>query len=132
LFCRFIATQAIANTLAQTYLNRFSDVRREIQFDLSAKDASNIWTGSVVTIRHYLDVEFTGAARDGEWLITSAEVSRNGLTYRFTAEDNEKGGALWTWLDDSGNDADGNPQPYVWLDDNGDDLSGNPQPYRWL
>jgi hypothetical protein len=132
LFCRFISTQAIANTLAQTYLDRFSDVRKEISFDLSAKDATNIWTGSVVAIRHYLDVEFTGAPRDGEWLITSAEVSRNGLTYRFTAEDNEKGGVLWTWLDDSGDDANGVAQPYVWLDNDGNDSIGDPQPYRWL
>lgn len=132
LFCRFISTQAIANTLAQAYLNRFSDVRREITFDLSAKDAENIWTGSVVTIRHYLDVDFTGAPRDGEWLITSAEVSRNGLTYRFTAEDNEKGGVLWSWLDDAGEDASGVAQPWRWLDNDGDDLSGDPQPYRWL
>jgi len=132
LFCRFISTQAIANTLAQTYLDRFSDVRKEISFDLSAKDATNIWTGSVVAIRHYLDVQFTGAPRDGEWLITSAEVSRNGLTYRFTAEDNEKGGVLWTWLDDSGDDANGVAQPYVWLDNDGNDSIGDPQPYRWL
>jgi hypothetical protein len=132
LFCRFISTQAIANTLAQTYLARFSDVRKEITFDLSAKDAADIWTGSVVSIRHYLDVDFTGAPREGEWLITSAEVARNGLTYRFTAEDNEKGGALWTWLDDSGNDANGVAQPYVWLDNDGNDFSGDPQPYRWL
>jgi hypothetical protein len=132
LFCRFISTQAIANTLAQTYLDRFSDVRKEISFDLSAKDATNIWTGSVVAIRHYLDVDFTGAPRDGEWLITSAEVSRNGLTYRFTAEDNEKGGVLWTWLDDSGDDANGVAQPYVWLDNDGNDSIGDPQPYRWL
>jgi len=132
MFCRFISTQAIANRLSQTYLDRFSDVRKEVQFDLSAKDAENIWTGSVVTIRHYLDVDFTGAPRDGEWLITSAEVARNGLTYRFTAEDNEKGGILWSWLDSSGNDANGNPQPYRWLDNDGKDLSGDPQPYRWL
>lgn len=132
LFCRFINSQAIANSLSQTYLDRFSDVRKEIQFDLSPKDAENIWTGSVVTIRHYLDVDFTGAPRDGEWLITSAEVARNGLTYRFTAEDNEKGGTLWSWLDSSGNDAGGNPQPYRWLDDDGKDLSGIAQPYRWL
>lgn len=132
LFCRFISTQALANTLAQTYLNRFSDVRREVQFDLSSKDIENIWTGSVITIRHYLDVNFTGAARDGEWLITSAEVSRNGLTYRFTAEDNEKGGTLWTWLDNSGNDANGVPQPWRWLDNDGKDSGGIEQPYRWL
>ena len=132
LFCRFISAQAIANTLAQTYLDRFSDVRKEISFDLSAKDAANIWTGSVVAIRHYLDVDFTGAPREGEWLITSAEVARNGLTYRFTAEDNEKGGVLWTWLDDSGDDANGVAQPYVWLDNDGNDFSGDPQPYRWL
>jgi hypothetical protein len=132
LFCRFISTQAIANSLSQTYLDRFSDVRREVQFDLSAKDAENIWTGSVVTIRHYLDVDFTGAPRNGEWLITSAEVARNGLTYRFTAEDNEKGGTLWSWLDSSGNDVNGNPQSYRWLDNDGNDSSGNPQPYRWL
>jgi len=132
LFCRFVPSQAIANTLANSYLSRFSDVRREATFDLSAKDVSDIWTGSVVTIRHFLDVDFTGAAREGEWLITSAEVARNGLTYRFTAEDNEKGGTLWTWLDGSGNDAEGNPQPYVWLDDDGNDSLGDPQPYRWL
>jgi hypothetical protein len=132
LFCRFISTQAIANSLAQTYLDRFSDVRKEITFDLSAKDAANIWTGSVVQIRHYLDVDFTGAPRDGEWLITSAEVARNGLTYRFTAEDNEKGGVLWTWLTDAGLDVNGVAQPWRWLDDSGNDLSGTPQPYRWL
>jgi hypothetical protein len=132
LFCRFISTQAIANSLAQTYLDRFSDVRKEITFDLSAKDATNVWTGSVVQIRHYLDVDFTGAPRDGEWLITSAEVARNGLTYRFTAEDNEKGGVLWTWLTDAGLDVNGVAQPWRWLDDSGNDLSGTPQPYRWL
>jgi hypothetical protein len=132
LFCRFVSTQALANTLAQTYLNRFSDVRREVQFDLSSKDIENIWTGSVITIRHYLDVDFTGAARDGEWLITSAEVSRNGLTYRFTAEDNEKGGTLWTWLDNSGNDANAVAQPWRWLDNDGKDSGGIEQPYRWL
>ena len=132
LFCRFISTQAIANSLAQTYLDRFSDVRKEITFDLSAKDATNVWTGSVVQIRHYLDVDFTGAPRDGEWLITSAEVARNGLTYRFTAEDNEKGGVLWTWLTDAGLDINGVAQPWRWLDDSGNDGSGTPQPYRWL
>jgi hypothetical protein len=132
LFCRFISTQAIANSLAQTYLDRFSDVRKEITFDLSAKDATNVWTGSVVQIRHYLDVDFTGAPRDGEWLITSAEVARNGLTYRFTAEDNEKGGVLWTWLTDAGLDGNGVAQPWRWLDDSGNDGSGTPQPYRWL
>lgn len=132
LFCRFIASQALANTLAQTYLNRFSDVRKEVQFDLSAKDAENIWTGSVVQIRHYLDVDFTGAPRAGEWLITSAEVARNGLTYRFTAEDNEKGGTLWSWLDNSGNDANGVAQPWRWLDNDGKDSGGTLQPYRWL
>jgi hypothetical protein len=132
LFCRFISTQAIANSLAQNYLDRFSDVRKEITFDLSAKDATNVWTGSVVQIRHYLDVDFTGAPRDGEWLITSAEVARNGLTYRFTAEDNEKGGVFWTWLTDAGLDANGVAQPWRWLDDSGNDLSGTPQPYRWL
>jgi hypothetical protein len=132
LFCRFIGTQAIANSLAQTYLNRFSDIRKEITFDLSAKDAANIWTGSVVQIRHYLDVNFTGAPRDGEWLITSAEVARNGLTYRFTAEDNEKGGVLWTWLTDAGLDGNGVAQPWRWLNDSGNDGSGTPQPYRWI
>lgn len=132
LFCRFIAGQNIANALAQTYLARFSDVRREASFELSAKDAVNIWTGNVVNIRHFLDVDFTGAARDANWLITSAEVSQNGLTYRFTAEDNEKGGTLWAWLDNAGNDATGSPQPYRWLDDAGNDGTGTPQPYRWL
>lgn len=132
LFCRFIPSQAIANALSQSYLARFSDVRREVTFDLAAKDAASIWTGSVVTISHFLDVDFTGAARDGEWLITSAEAARNGLTYRFTAEDNEKGGTLWSWLDDAGDDLNGDPQDYVWLDDLGNDDLGNPLSYRWL
>jgi hypothetical protein len=132
LFCRFVGTQAIANAVAQTYLNRFSDVRKEITFDLSAKDAENIWTGSVVTVQHYLDVDFTGAPRSGEWLITSAEVARNGLTYRFTAEDNEKGGTLWNWLTDAGLDVNGVAQPWRWLNDSGNDGGGTPQPYRWL
>lgn len=132
LFCRFVGTQAIANAVAQTYLNRFSDVRKEITFDLSAKDAENIWTGSVVTVQHYLDVDFTGAPRSGEWLITSAEVARNGLTYRFTAEDNEKGGTLWNWLTDAGLDVNGVAQPWRWLNDSGNDSGGTPQPYRWL
>jgi hypothetical protein len=132
LFCRFIPSQAIANAVAQTYLDRFSDVRREVVFDISAKDAAEIWTGSVVAIRHFLDVDFTGASREGEWLITSAEVARNGLTYRFTAEDNEKGGTLWSWLDDSGNDLSGAPKDYAWLDNFGNDDLGNPLPYRWL
>lgn len=132
LFCRFLPSQALANSLSLNYLNRFSDVRKEVTFDLSAKDAESIWTGSIISIRHYLDVDFTGAPREGQWLVTSAEVARNGLTYRFTAEDNEKGGALWTWLDDVGNDANGVAQPFTWLDSAGNDLSGNPQPYRWL
>jgi hypothetical protein len=132
LFCRFIPSQAIANAVAQTYLDRFSDVRKEVTFDISAKDVAEIWTGSVVAIRHFLDVDFTGAPREGEWLITSAEVARNGLTYRFTAEDNEKGGTLWSWLDDAGDDLNGDPQEYVWLDDAGLDDLGNPLPYRWL
>lgn len=132
LFCRFLTSQALANVLAQSYISRFSDVRREATFELSAKDAENIWTGSVVNIRHFLDVDYTGAARDGNWLITSAEVAQNGLTYRFTAEDNEKGGATWSWLDSSGNDLSGNPQDYRWLDSSGNDGTSTPQPYRWL
>lgn len=132
LFCRFLTSQALANVLSQSYLSRFSDVRREAAFELSAKDAENIWTGTVVAIRHFLDVDFTGVAREGNWLITSAEVATNGLTYRFTAEDNEKGGATWSWLDNSGNDSNGDPQPYRWLDNSGNDGSAIPQPYRWL
>ena len=132
LYCRFLASQALANVLAQSYLDRFSDVRKEVTFELAAKDAENLWTGSVVEISHFLDVDFTGAPRSGQWLITSAEVARNGLSYRFTAEDNEKGGALWSWLDSSGNDLNGNPQPYRWLDSDGKDGSATKQPYRWL
>lgn len=132
LFCRFLPSQAIANTVAVTYLNRFADVRKEITFELSAKDATEIWTGSVVTIRHYLDVDATGAPRDALWLITSAEVARNGLTYRFTAEDNETGGVLWTFLDDAGLDAGAVARPWRWLNDDGTDGSGIPQPHRWL
>jgi len=132
LFCRFVPTQAIANALAQNYLARFSDVRKEVTFELSAKDIGSLWTGSIVAIQHYLDVDYTGAPREGYWMITSAEVARNGLSYRFTAEDNEKGGTSWVWLDDAGLDASGVAQPYTWLDDDGNDLAGDPQPYRWL
>lgn len=132
LYCRFLSNQTLANVLAQSYLDRFSDVRREAIFELSAKDAAAIWTGSVVEIQHFLDVDATGAARSGTWLVISAEVARNGLTYRFIAEDNEKGGTVWSWLDNSGNDLSGTPQPYRWLDDLGNDSLGTAQPYRWL
>jgi hypothetical protein len=137
LFCRFTNTQAIANTIAATYLNRFKDVRREISFDLNID--TPFWTGETIDIEHFLDVDFTGLPELNEWLILSAQEISSGAIYRFTAEDNNMGGVLWFWVDDATTsptwaDATAEERETVgyWLNDDGTDAGGNPAPFRWL
>lgn len=139
LFCRFIQTDALANNLAATYLARFKDVRREITFELSPDGAAALWTGSTTNISHFLDVDFTGAAKVNNWLIIEAEAVLPGARYRFTAEDNNAAGVLWLWVDEalysatwSTATADERRVVGYWVDDDGNDAGGNPAPWRWL
>lgn len=139
LTCRWIKTGALANNLAATYLNRFKDVRREVSFDLAAQDAETFWTGDSTDIEHFLDVDFSGSHRLGNWLITSAEAVIPNGRYRFTAEDNDTAGFLWRWVDDAlypatWAEASAEQRAVVgyWLDDDGNDAGGNPAPFRWL
>jgi hypothetical protein len=135
LFCRFIQTDAIANNLAATYLNRFQDVRREVTFDLSTESA--YWTGDSVTISHFMDVDFTGQPKPNAWVITSADAKVNGAIYSFVAEDNAMVGVLWEWVDDSipewssATEEQKNTIGY-WLTDDDTDIDGTPRPFRWL
>ena len=137
LFCRFIGSAPIANTIAATYLNRFKDVRREISFDLNTE--RDFWTGDPVNISHFLDVDFTGLPEVNNWLILSAQEIESGAVYRFTAEDNNMEGVLWLWVDDATTsptwaDATEEERETVgyWLNDDGTDAGGNPAPFRWL
>lgn len=137
LFCRFIPSAAIANTIGLTYLNRFKDVRREISFDLNTE--RDFWTGDPVDITHFLDVDFTGLPERNNWLILSAQEIKSGAVYRFTAEDNNMSGVLWLWQDDATTsltwaDATEEERETVgyWLNDDGTDAGGNPSPFRWL
>jgi len=134
LFCRFIKTDAIANNLAATYLGRFKDVRREITFEMANED---IWTGDHFKVSHFLDVDFTGAPKLNNWLITSAEASLPGGRYTFTAEDNNMVGVLWFWVSDAIPDFTGATTEQrdtigYWLNDDDTDLLGTPRPFRWL
>lgn len=135
LFCRFIQTDAIANNLAATYLNRFQDVRREVSFSLA--DETTYWTGDNLTISHFLDVDFTGLAKQNTWIITSAEAKINGSVYDFVAEDNDMVGILWEWVDDTipewaSATAEQKATIGYWLNDDDTDLDGVPRPFRWL
>jgi hypothetical protein len=137
IFARFIPTQAIANTIGLTYLNRFKDVRREITFDLNTE--REFWTGDTTDIQHFLDVDFFGKPEVNNWLILSAQEIESGATYRFTAEDNNMSGVLWLWVDDATTsltwaDATEEERRTVgyWLNDDGTDAGGNPAPFRWL
>ena len=137
LFCRFTRTQAVANTIAATYLSRFKDVRREISFDV--RDDAAFWTGDTLDISHFLDVDFTGLPETNEWLILSAQEIESGAVYRFTAEDNNMQGVLWFWVDAAETsatwaDATAEERETVgyWLNDDGTDAGGNPAPFRWL
>jgi hypothetical protein len=139
IFARFAPSEAIANNIGLTYLDRFKDVRREITFELS--DETTFWTGDPVNIQHFLDTDFTGAPQANNWLITSAQEVESGVTYRFTAEDNGTGavGVLWLWADESTDSPDWSSASEqerdtigYWLNDDGTDEGGTPRPFRWL
>lgn len=130
IFCRWVGTAVIAQTLASAYLARFRDVRRYITFDLTAKDISECWTGDVLQVRHFLRVDATGLELIQPWLITSAETVEQGFRYRFTGEDNESGGLLWEWVDDL--DARPSTETGVWVDEAGSDGAGNLLSYGWI
>jgi hypothetical protein len=137
--CRWINTGALANNLASTYIRRFADVRKEATFELALQDVATIWTGSSFNIEHFLDVDFSGSPRIGNWLVTSAEAVLPGGRYRFVAEDNDTAGVLWLWVDEADYpatwaDASAEQRATVgyWCDDDGNDAGGNPSPFRWL
>ena len=137
LFCRFILTAAIANTIAATYLRRFGNVRREITFELS--DDSKVWTGGTIYIEHFLDSDENGDKMRGNWLVIEASVQEVGGRYRFVAEDNDSAGVLWLWQDDtlvstSWSAATEEERTTIgyWLNDDGTDFGGTPRPFRWL
>jgi hypothetical protein len=130
IFCRWINTAVIARSFGGAYIKRFRDVRRHITFNLTAKDISTFWTGDVAEIRHFMYVDFTGAEKVGQWLITSAETVEQGGVYRFVAEDNGSAGVLWEWV------ADDDTRPVTeigaWVDADGTDGAGNALPFGWL
>jgi hypothetical protein len=130
IFCRWVRTGVIARSLGSAYLLRFRDVRRHITFNLTAKDIANLWTGDIIQVRHFLDVDFTGAEHVRPWLITSAETVEQGGVYRFVAEDNLAGGLLWEWVDDG--DTRPSTEIGAWVDANGTDGAGNVPPYAWV
>jgi hypothetical protein len=130
IFCRWINTGVLARSLGDNYLRRFRNVRRHITFNLTANDIANFWTGDTAEIKHYLDVDFTGQERIGQWLITSAETVEQGGVYRFVAEDNESAGLLWEWVSDS--ETRPSTEIGAWVDAAGTDGLGNVLPFAWL
>jgi hypothetical protein len=135
---RWIPTEIIATNLSLGYLQRFKDVRREITFELSAKDGTSYWTGNGVSIQHFLDVDIHGAPKIANWLITSAEAVVPNGRYKFVAEDNGTSGVLWEWVDEAEVpafvDATVSDKLTIgyWLDDDGNDADGAPRSFRWL
>jgi hypothetical protein len=130
IFCRWINTGVLARSLGDNYLRRFRNVRRHITFNLTANDIANFWTGDTAEIKHYLDVDFTGQERIGQWLITSAETVEQGGVYRFVAEDNDSAGLLWEWVSDS--ETRPSTEIGAWVDAAGTDGSGNTLLFGWL
>lgn len=130
IFCRWVQTGVIARALGGAYLLRFRDVRKQITFNLTAKDIATLWTGDVVQVRHFMLNDFTGQELVLPWLITSAETVEQGGVYRFVAEDNESGGLLWEWV------ADDETRPAVeigaWVDVDGTDGAGTELPFAWI
>lgn len=130
IFCRWVNTSVLAASLGASYLRRFRDVRRHITFDLTAKDIATFWTGDVAQVKHFMYVDFTGAEKIDQWLITSAETVDQGGVYRFVAEDNGSAGVLWEWV------ADDDTRPVTeigaWVDADGTDGMGNVLPFGWL
>lgn len=130
IFCRWVGTAVIAQTLASAYLSRFRDVRRYISFDLTAKDIATCWTGDVLQVRHFLRVDATGLELVEPWLITSAETVEQGFRYRFQGEDNESGGLLWEWVEDG--NAEPNTDTGAWVDASSTDGAGNQLAFTWI
>jgi hypothetical protein len=130
IFCRWINTSVLAQSLGGAYLQRFRDVRKHITFNLTAEDIANFWTGDVANIKHFLFVGPDGAEVIAPWLITSAETVEQGGVYRFVAEDNESGGVLWKWL--AGGDVTPLTQTGAWVNASGEDGAGNVLPFAWL
>lgn len=130
IFCRWVSGEIVAREIGTTYLNRFKDKRTQIVFELAASDAGDIWTGSSIAIRHFMDTDVFGEVNQGQWLVTSAEVIDGGFKYRFTAEDNGSAGILWKWVSD---DTIGDTTLLgCWTDENGTDGAGNDILQRWL
>jgi len=130
IFCRWITQPVLALSLASSYLRRFRDVRRNITFQLTAKDIADFWTGDVANVRHFLYVDADGNERVSQWLITSAETVEQGGVYAFVAEDNESAGLLWEWVADD--DTRPSTEIGAWVDANGEDGAGNVLPFAWL
>lgn len=130
IFCRWVSTAVIARSLGDSYLRRFRDVRRHVNFDLTAPDIATFWTGEVVEIKHFLVVNPDGSERIAQWLITSAETVEQGGVYRFVAEDNESAGVLWEWVSDI--DARPSTEIGAWVDAAGTDGAGNTLPFAWV
>lgn len=130
IFCRWINTAVLAQSLGSSYLRRFRDVRRHVTFNLTANDIASFWTGDVADIEHFMVVNADGSERVEQWLITSAETVEQGGVYRFVAEDNGSAGLLWEWL------ADGDATPITetgaWVDADSTDGLGNLLPFSWL
>jgi hypothetical protein len=130
IFCRWINSNVIASSLANAWLLKFRDVRKHIQFTLTAKDIDDIWTGDVANVSHFLYVQPDGSVRVANWLITSAETVTQGGEYRFMAEDNESGGLFWVWVTDD--ETAPTTDVGAWVDASGTDGAGNVLPFRWL
>ena len=73
--------KAQAVVLATLYGRRFSDIPREISFDLEAKD-SNVWIGQTKAINHFDIADETGSPKDTNFQIMTAKESDN---YKYTA-----------------------------------------------
>jgi hypothetical protein len=130
IFCRWVQTGVIAQSLGSAYLRRFRDVRRKITFSLTANDIANVWTGDVTEIEHFLVVNFDGSAKVEQWLVTSAETVEQGGVYRFVAEDNGSAGVLWEWVADD--DTRPSREIGAWVDADGTDGAGNVLPFGWV
>jgi hypothetical protein len=130
IFCRWINTSVLAQSLGSSYLRRFRDVRRHITFNLTAEDITTFWTGETAKIKHFLVVNPDGSERIGQWLITSSETVEQGGVYRFVAEDNDSAGLLWEWL--AGGDVTPLTETGAWVNAAGEDGAGNVLPFGWL
>jgi hypothetical protein len=130
IFCRWVNTSVIAQSLGSSYIRRFRDVRKHMTFNLTSKDIAQFWTGDVAEIKHFMYVDFTGAEKIDQWLITSAETVEQGGVYRFVAEDNGSAGVLWEWVADD--ETRPSTETGAWVDAAGTDGAGNVLPFGWI